>query len=68
MTEPDWDRLTAINDELEALVDAGKATQAEYDRLLAEADKAVGEHSQFLEGILMRGMELGFVEPNEGEE
>jgi hypothetical protein len=62
VSEPDFDRLTEVNDELEGLRDAGKLTQAEFDRLLAEAEKAVGESTEFLEGILMRGRALGFVD------
>lgn len=61
MTEPDFDKLTAVNDELKELREAGKLTQKEYDRLYAEAEKAVGNSPEFLEGIRMRGIELGFV-------
>lgn len=63
MSEPDWDALQAANDELRELREAGKLTKKEYERLLKDATDAVGEHEEFLEGILMRGMELGFVEP-----
>lgn len=61
MSEPDFDKLTAVNDEFEALLDAGTLTKKEYDRLYAEAEKAVGDSTEFLEGIRMRGIEHGFV-------
>lgn len=63
MSEPDFDRLTAVNDELERLLDGGKLTKKEFERLLEDAKAAVGTSTEFLEGILMRGVELGFVEP-----
>ena len=58
---PDFDRLTAVNDEFERLAGAGELTKAEFERLLADAEDAVGEHTEFLEGLLMRGAELGLV-------
>ena len=58
---PDFKRLAAVNAELRKLLAQGRLTKAEYDRLLREAEECVGEHTQFLEGILMRGVELGFV-------
>lgn len=61
MNEPDFDKLKAINDELEQLVADDKLTKVEFARLLADAEKAVGASEEFLEGILMRGVELGFV-------
>jgi hypothetical protein len=60
---PDWKMLQEAGRELDRLTDAGALTKAEYDRLLAKSTEAVGEHTQFLEGILMRGVELGFVTP-----
>lgn len=61
MSEPDFEKLKAANDELEQLVDDGKLTKVEFARLLADAEKAVGDREEFLEGIIMRGVELGFV-------
>lgn len=61
MADPDFDRLAEICDEFEALVDADKATQADFDRLFKEAEKAVGpDGGEFLEGLMMRGFALGF--------
>lgn len=60
-SEPDFDKLQEINDEFEQLADDGKLTQQEFDRLLEDARKAVGKHTEFLEGLLMRGTEHGFV-------
>lgn len=50
---PDWDRLNEINAEAQALVDAGKLTEDEFKRLLAEGEKAVNGHEMFLGGLLM---------------
>lgn len=61
MTDPDFDKLATVNEELEQLVDAGKLTRADWDRLFGEAEKAVGSHPEFLEGLLMRGSAYGFV-------
>jgi hypothetical protein len=58
---PDFDRLQAVNRELRALEDAGGVSRADWDRLYAEAKQAVAGRTQFLEGIIMRGLELGFV-------
>lgn len=63
MSDPDFDKLTAVNDELEQLRADDKLTKDEFDRLLKEATEAVGDRTEFLEGILMRGVELGFVKP-----
>ena len=61
MSAVDFDKLTAVNDEFRELEDNGELTQKEFDRLLKEAKKAVGDDTEFLEGILMRGFALGFV-------
>ena len=58
---PDWKKLRAANQELERLKQHGLATHAEWDRILGEAKAAVGDHTEYLEGILMTGAELGFV-------
>lgn len=63
MKEPDFDALQAVNAELRKLADDGELTQASFDALLKRAEDAVGDHSEFLEGFLMRGAEHGFVEP-----
>lgn len=61
MSEPDFDALTRANDELDRLLAAGALTKAAWARVLADAERAVGERTEFLEGILMRGVELGMV-------
>jgi len=61
MTDPDFETLKAVSRELRALADAGTLTEAEYTRLFADAEQAAGEHTEFLEGIIMRGLEHGFV-------
>ena len=61
MKEPDFDALQAVNADLRKLADDGELTQASFDALLKQAEEAVGEHTEFLEGILMRGAEHGFV-------
>lgn len=59
MSDPDFEKLRGVNDELEQLADAGKLTQADFDRLFAEAEKAVGEHTEFLESVLLFADEFG---------
>ncbi len=61
MTEPDFDKLSTIGAELDQLADGGRLTRADFERLFEEAKKAVGKHTQFLEGVLMTGLEFGFV-------
>jgi hypothetical protein len=61
VSDPDWDKLREIHAKLEELADAGRLTKDEFQSLLDDAEKAVGEHEEFLESILMRGMELGFI-------
>jgi hypothetical protein len=51
--EPDWTTLEAIGDEVTALRDAGQWTKAEFDRLWAKAVDAVGEHTEFLEALVV---------------
>jgi hypothetical protein len=59
--DPDFDKLAIVNEELEQLFDDGELTQSEWDRLFGVAEKAVGDHPEFLEGLLMRGSAWGFV-------
>jgi hypothetical protein len=61
VAEPDFDALRAANEELERLVSDGALTRATFARVLADARRAVGEQTEFLEGILMRGVELGML-------
>lgn len=61
MSEPDFDKLTELNAELRKLMADGTATQEEFDRLLSAGREAVGDRTEFLEGMLRRGVELGFV-------
>lgn len=58
---PDFNRLQAVNEELEQLEERGVLTKTDFDRLFEEARGAVGAHEEFLEGILMTGDRLGFV-------
>lgn len=60
--DPDFAKLRSVNDELTRLVDEGTVTKADFDRLYGEASAAVGEHTQFLEGMMVRGFDLGFIE------
>jgi hypothetical protein len=61
MSEPDFDALIAVGRELERLADAGELTKDEYVRLYNIARKTVGGRTEYLEGILMRGLEHGFI-------
>lgn len=61
LDEPDWDELTACNDEVERLVRRGELTRATWLPLLRLAERAVGRHTWTLEGFLMRGVELGML-------
>ena len=63
MKAPDFDALQAINAELEKLDDEGHLSRNEYEKLLTRAKEAVGQRTEFLEGILMQGMRHGFVKP-----
>lgn len=65
MKDPDFDKLTELNDELRRLEADGTLTKEDYERLFGEAKKAVGDHEEFLEGFIMRGIELGFVNPDD---
>ena len=58
---PDFNKLSDIGDEIERLEDAGALAQSDFDRLLQEARAAVGTRTEFLEGILMTGIQHGFV-------
>lgn len=60
MKEPDFDKLTDANLELDELADAGKLTKGEFARLYKAAKDAVGDYPELLEGFLMRGREYGF--------
>jgi len=58
--EPDFKRLYEINDELEQLAVDGKLTQAEFDRLFAEAEKASAGSMDFVDSVLLVGRVHGF--------
>lgn len=60
MKEPDFDKLTEVNDELDELADTDKLTKDEFARLYKAAKDAVGDYPELLEGFLMRGREYGF--------
>lgn len=64
MSQPDFNKLNAATRELERLADAGKLTREDYTRLSSAASDAVGENTQLLEGVIMTGMEHGFVSVN----
>lgn len=57
--QPDLDRLSEVNAELERLKTKGSLDQPTYERLLGQAREAVGHRTDFLEGILMYGQLLG---------
>ncbi len=61
MSQPDFEKLNAATRELERLADAGTLTRQEYARLSSDAAKAAGPHTQLLEGVVMTGMEHGFI-------
>ncbi len=59
--EPDWNKLRNACDRLEEFRVRGGVTREEWNIVFAEAESAVGDHTEFLEGILMQGAMLGFV-------
>lgn len=56
MSQPDFARLKEISAEMRELIDAGKWTAEEYERLLEEADKASGGNPEFIEFVVNRGV------------
>lgn len=60
-TPPDFAKLLSVTTELTRLVEAKAISKIEFDRLLDEAKTAVGEQTQYLESILIRGIELGYL-------
>ena len=53
MTDHDWEEMRAIGAELSALTSGGRfLSPADYERLLARAEAAVGEHRYLLELIV----------------
>lgn len=56
--EPDMDRLAAISDEMYALIADGKWTKKEYERLLAEAEKACAGWTELLGFIVNEGVQF----------
>jgi hypothetical protein len=52
VNEPDWEALKRISTERLALQDAGRWNRAEFERLLAEAKRAVNGHDEFLESLV----------------
>lgn len=61
MTAPDFAALRAASTEAIDLAREGKLTREDFDRLFERAHAAVGSQSQLLEGMLMLGLEHGFV-------
>lgn len=58
---PDFAKLLSLTEELARLVDEKAISKLEFNRLLDEAKTAVGEQTQYLESILIRGIELGYL-------
>ncbi len=54
---PDWARLEQLGDELQVLVDDGKFTKDDFERLMAEGEKACNGHPEFLEFICNEAQE-----------
>lgn len=54
MTQPDWQRFYAINDELQRLADSGQLNKEQFQRLWHEARVAVGpsEAGELLEALI----------------
>lgn len=46
-----WNKLDAISQEVEMLIEAGKWNETEFKRLLPLAKEAVGEHVAMLEPL-----------------
>ena len=57
----DFDKLRDINEKLEQLHDDGTLTQSKFDALFADAESAVGDDRDFLEGVRMLGLMWGFI-------
>ena len=55
MKEPDWDRLRELAEEIEKLIAEGKWTKREYQRVLAEAEKAAHGNPEFIEFVVNEG-------------
>lgn len=50
---PDWDRLKELDTEAQQLVDDGKWTKAEFERIWKAGEKASNGHPEFLESIAL---------------
>lgn len=55
MKQPNWHALRAVNAEARRLMAVGRWTHGEYEKLLPEAETAVGPNLFLLEGFYMLG-------------
>lgn len=57
LAPPDLAKLQSVSKELARLIESNTVSKLEFTRLLDEANDAVGEQTQYLESILIRGLE-----------
>lgn len=50
---PDWDRLKELDAEAQQLVDDGKWSKDEFERIWSAGKKAANGHDEFLEALAM---------------
>ena len=60
---PDFETLKKISAELDDLEQRRALTKPDFERLLADARAAVNGRTEYLESVLMTGLDHGFISP-----